>query len=228
MQFTNTYTIDLFAESVQGYDQIWIIGDAFVRDTHEKFFLNTVLPNGKQDYIATHYDPEICFRSLMDEGNPVDTNVLQRIRNSLVEAINTFVLLPKAILVVVDDNILDDLNHYNTGISSAIGKLMEWLTGEFHQIITSYKDKLPSKSRKFKYPAVLWCLIPLHEIYGHYNKYKGKYNTATIKAAKNYKEMDTLALDLWDTENLSYFEGGEFTPFGLKTYWHAINKAFED
>ena len=33
-----------------------------------------------------------------------------------------------------------------------------------------------SKSRKFKYPTILWTLIPLHYIYDHYNDYKEKFN----------------------------------------------------
>ena len=120
------------------------------------------------------------------------------------------------------------INKDDTGISSALGKILEWITGEFHKIISSHKEKLPSKSWKFKYPALLWCLIPEHDIYGHYNDFKVKFNTATIKATRNYKEMLTLPLKAWDSKNSNYFEGGELSPFGLSTYWHAVNQAFED
>ena len=156
-------------------------------NTHEQYFLNSISDDNKKDYILAHYDLEICFRSMIDKD--VTSTVIGRIRNALVETINHFILLPKAILVVLDDNILDDLDHYDTGISLALGKLMEWITGEFHKIINDHKKVLPSMSRKFRYPTVLWCLIPKHEIYVHYNDFKDKFNTAAVKAANNYREM---------------------------------------
>ena len=136
-----------FVETVQAYDQVWILGDSFIKNTHEQFFLNSLYECNKKDYIMVHYDTEICFRNLFDEGTREETNVIMCLHNALVETINSIVLLPKAIIVLVDDDILDDLDHYDTGISSALGKILEWITGEFHKIISSHKEKLPSKSR---------------------------------------------------------------------------------
>ena len=93
-----------------------------------------------------------------------------------------------------------------------------------------HKERLPSKSRKFKFPTVFWTLIPLfHKIYGHYNEFKEKLNTAILKAIHNFREIESLDLQsTWRRSDFSYFKGGEITTKGFNTYWHTINKAFED
>ena len=93
-----------------------------------------------------------------------DDNILSRLRNSLVRAINAQILLPKFILVILDDDIMDAIDHYKTGISYGIGWILEWLINEFHKLVSSHKERLPTKSQKYKYPTFFGVKIPYHEI----------------------------------------------------------------
>ena len=164
----------------------------------------------------------------LHEMDGPDDNMLSRVRNALVRGINE-VLLPKAILIIFDDDLMDAIDHYKSGISYALGKTLEWLANEFHKIINTHKEKLPTKARKFKYPAIIWFKIPYHEVYGHYNGFKTKYNDTLDKICQLYREMFAIKMDkhTWNRTDLSYFQEGQISHVGLTTYWQSICNAFE-
>ena len=158
-----------------------------------------------------------------------DDNILSRLRNSLVRANNAQILLPKFILVILDDDIMDAIDHYKTSISYGIGQMLEWLINEFHKLVSSHKERLPTKSQKYKYPTFIWVKIPYHEIYGHCNEFKEKFNAALDKACRLFKEMKTIEIDqrTWRHRGLSYFEEGRISNIGLNLYWQSICNSFE-
>ena len=194
-----------------------------MRNCYEQYVTKISSHDDKPDYITSHYDVRGFYDLLFD----TEDACIGRIRNLLINAINTEQLLPKAIIIVLDDDILDDLNHFDIGISVALGKWIEWLTQKFHEIIQDYKKILQSKSRKYKYPHFVWCLLPQHMVFAQFNDYKEKFNTAVKKATKNYREMSTISLNLWNSDDMSYFDGGQISQIGMATYWQAINAAFK-
>ena len=129
--------------------------------------------------------------------------------------------------MAIDDDMMDNLDHYKYGITSTVGKLVEWLTNEFHHIISSHKEKMPTKSCRFKFPTVIWCKIPLHDVYGHYNDFKTIFNKALLSATALFREMTTLDLPTWDRNNLGYFSEGCSNGCGFSAYWKSIDSAFE-
>ena len=191
-----------------------------------QYFQDAVNPCGKVGYLWAHYDVS-GFCSTTVKGSL--ENMAAILRSELVKAINGQVLLPKAIIVVFDDNLMDDINFYKPGFSVVIGRIVEWLFNQYHRIIPAHKEILPSKSRKFKFPTVLWVCIPLHNIYGHYNDFKQKFNRALSTTASLFCKMDTLSLDRdWDESNLSYFAEGCINALGLTMYWSTVDHAFEE
>ena len=135
-----------------------------MHSSFEQHFMNA-MHNGRLDYIKAHYDVKELSE---DDGNAAG-NILSSLWNALVWGINQEQLLPKVIVIVLDDDLLDSIDHFNVGISLALGRHMEWLVNELHSLITDYKKFLPSRSRKFKYPTIIWTLIQLHDIYGRFN-----------------------------------------------------------
>ena len=162
-----------------------------------------------------HYDTSGFSTSY---NTVIPGNILNRIVNLLIQAINTHVLLPKAVIIVLDDDMLDELNHYKSGITRSIGEMIEWIFIQIHRIVTAHKEQLPSKSRKFKYPTILWCLIPCHKVYNHYNEYKSIFNKAIIDTVKLFREMSYLELKAWNPDNLEYFTAGTINPQGFSCY----------
>ena len=129
-------------------------------DSYAQHFQNAFGSNGKLGYVKAHYDVSgICNKSI-SQGNG---NIINRVRNAVVKLINDQWLLPKVILLILEGDILEEINHFKPGISGAIGRLLEWLANQLHRVITSHKERLPSKSRKYKYPTILWILPIISE-----------------------------------------------------------------
>ena len=200
-----------------------MIGDEFMAKSFGQYSQDIYNVSWKKGYMQTHYDVSgYCNGKLK-----LNDNFLGRIYNAMVQGMKEQILLPRAVLFVFDDDILDAIDHYEMGLSNAIGRVMEWLANHLHHLISGYKDKLPSKARKFKYPHLLWCLIPKHSFYGHYNDYKDKYNGVVKKICGLFREMDFLTLEQWNPTELDYFSEGHINGNGLASYWNAVDSAFE-
>ena len=100
-------------------------------------------------YIRNHYDTAgYCSAKLYNTMK--NRNVISRVRNAFVEAINKEKLLPKAVLVVLDDDLLKVANHMSSGLSKLIIPWLSWLASELHKLTLAHKEKLPPKARKLK------------------------------------------------------------------------------
>ena len=131
------------SDKVRAYDKVWFIGDEFMDTSFQKHFLDICNEDGKANYMTAHYDVTGFSKSTIFRGFG---NAVSKIRNQLVKAINEQILLPKAILIVADDDILDALDHYQAGITVGIGKIVKYLANQLHWIVTAHKEKLPTRS----------------------------------------------------------------------------------
>ena len=128
-----------------------------------------------QGYTKNHFDTVgFCSSSLSRELT--NRNLFSRLQNSLAAAINQEKLFPKAIILVLDGDFLKSANHYKPGLDKILGPWIKWITRKFHRTILSHKERLPTKSRRFKYPAVLWVPAMTHESLGTENHYRETYN----------------------------------------------------
>ena len=109
----------LFAEFIRAYDKIWILGDSFLEHTIGIAINKPELDGRKLDYIKTHYD----ISTLADHPNLNigSDNILLRIKDCVITAINEEILLPKAMIIILDDDLMDAIDHYDYGITIALG-----------------------------------------------------------------------------------------------------------
>ena len=150
-----------------------------------------------------------------------------RIKNNFVEVINQQILLPKIVIVVLEDDLLNAINHYKTGASLAIEPCLDWIMSELHDITVTYKQKLPTKSRKFRYPQFLWISAIHHDGFNNGNSYREKFNRCLMEVSSKYREMHVLHLVAWDPRQKGYMSNGSLTGKGLQKYWDAVNDAFQ-
>ena len=201
-----------------------MIGDGFIENSFAQYCQNAYGDNGKKSYLKAHYDVTgFCPGTEFLNGN-----ILSRLRNALVAGINKQVLLPKAIIFVIENDILTALKHFKPGISLMIGKSLEWIMNQIHRIIITHKEKMPSKSRKFKYPTILWCSLPNHQYWidNNMTEYRAKFNFALKATTSIFREMDVLELK-WPMDTSGIFTNGKLNGKGLPLYWMAFNEAFE-
>ena len=199
-----------------------MIGDEFVSDTYTKYFKNAFGDEGQIGYIRAHY--EVTAFCLGNEQ--LNRNVLSRYRNAVVNAINEQITLPKAIIFVMEQEFLETLKHFEPGISYLLGKSIEYIANQTHRILTAHKEKLPTRSRKFKYHTVLWAVMPEHYDWKHFNEFREKYTLLIKSTTSLFREMDVLNIT-WDDCDRGYFTRMKLNARGLSAYWIGVNEAFE-
>ena len=177
-------------------------------------------------YIRNHHDTS-GYCSVKLYNSMKNTNVISRIRNAFVEAINKEKLLPKAVIVVLDDDLLKVANHMGSGLSKLIVPWLSWLASELHRIAVAYKEKLPAQARKLRYPQFLWILAVFHDSSETRNEYRKSYNVMLESVLQKYKDMQSLPLLMWDKNNKSNYIGINLSSKGKERYWMAVNDAFQ-
>ena len=214
----------LISDTVKAYDRVWILGDDFMSKSYAQYFQNAYFDGGKLSYLKAHYDiTGICLSRLEAYG----TSLLIKMRNHLVKLLNDQVLPPRAIIIILDDDMIREIKHNKPGISEALGRLFEWLINQYHRIITSHKERLPTKSRKFKYPHFLWIPATYHTKFEDSNEFRKKNNIALSNVTSLFREMTCLELKGWDPEDQELIVNNRFTSFGSTKFWLAVNDAFE-
>ena len=195
--------------------------------SYAQYFQDAYSQDGtRTGYIRAHYDVTgFCNGRLSIKG--MTGNILSRLKSCLIEGINDQELLPRAIIMIIDGDLLVEIKHNKPGVSEALGRTMEWIVNQFHRVITGYKEKLPSKARKFKYPTILWCLLPENVSFGKWNEYRRKCNKAMIGSVRLFREMDTLEIQGWDQGDKHLVINNCMTKNGLLSYWQGVNDAFE-
>ena len=162
-----------------------------------QYFQNAFSEDGKTGYIRAHYDVSgYCSGNTAEGGN-----ILNRLRNILVEAINKEITFPKAIMYVFEEDILDEMNHFKPGVSLLSGRCLEWLGNQIHRIVITHKERLPSKARKFKYPTIFWVSLPNHYDWPKSrDESRKKFNSCIRSTVSLFREMQELTFECsdWD------------------------------
>ena len=121
----------------------------------------------------------------------------------------------------MEDDILNLINHLKTGADLATQPCVEWVMKQLHRMSDSYKEKLPTKSRKFRYPQFLWVSAVYHDGFGNGNFYREKFNRSLMDVSSHFREMHILHLAAWNSQS------ADSVANGLHRYWEAVNNAFK-
>ena len=205
---------------MKGYDSVWFIGDDFADQTLGPYYIDR--SDGFKAYARDLF--EVCAFTKEPDGKVRDT--ISRFRNGLVDGINQEFLLPKIVVIVPDDDIINYLNYAETGVSKSIGRVLDWIMREHNRIIQSYKELLPMKAKKSNYPQIVWIHAPTHDNFKN-NIMRMKFNSAIDSTILFHENTWSLQLKkVWDPHSHSLFnkEGNKFTIEGIKAYWEAVDK----
>ena len=156
------------------------------------------------------------------------TSAAARIHNKVVEAINKHSLLPKAIVIIMDDAIIRMVHHRDYGVSEIYGALVKNLMVGLHRLILSHKESLPTKSRKFNYPTILWALCPLNKGFPEsWNTFRKKFNNCLEACSVLYGEMQILRLKkFWEYQDESLVKDKKLSAAGYQAFWCSVDSAF--
>ena len=160
----------------------------------------------------------------MNNTLSLNRSILGRLRNVMVTAIKEHHLLPKAIIIVLDDDLTNGIRSH---FSYVFGALLHWLCEEYSKIIEGYKDKLPVKSVKTEYPTIIWIAPPQHAGFTN-NPIREKMDKVMKKTIEDFNGQIMLRMKkIWDPQDTRLTHNGTLMEVGFKTYWASINSAIQ-
>ena len=180
---------------------------------------------GEGFYMTEYYD-------IQEFSSNSSCNLLARMRNLLVTAINKQMLLPKYILVVLEMDMCNECSYDDFGLSLVMGTNLKWIANEYHRLLTAYKDTLPEKAKKYRYPEILWVSPPRHALFNDNDKRK-KYDGCLNGIAPLFPEMSVLRLkQKWEFNDgklavINHKKEYRITSTGISRYWEAIDGAVQ-
>ena len=156
-------------------------------------------------------------------------NFVGRLINTLVNTLNSEQLLPRAIVIVLDDDLIWYINIDRFGMSVVYGRILHYIFSEFHKLIVAKKDFLRMKSKRHHFPELLWIDPPFHNAFNNNSK-RHKFSKALDNTAAIYIDNWSLKLKrIWDPQSTDLFlqDVQRYTSKGLMTYWMAVDRTIK-
>ena len=147
--------VDLWA-----YDKVWIIIDRFVQKTCFNYYITTPDTIKISSYIKDNFDVNVFSGYNNKEKNP---SYLTRMMNQLVRVIVQRHLLPKAVLVVIEDDLIYNAEYDTYSAGAVYTDILDKLVKRYVEVIQEYKSMLPEKSKKEDFPRFMWLTAPHHD-----------------------------------------------------------------
>ena len=113
-------------------------------------------------------------------------NILSRILAQLAKAIMENVIFPKAIVIVLDDDMIRALKPTECGATILFDRIIKWLFREIDGMISTRKDQLPKRAVKEGYPKLYWVEAPQHKNFTN-NLLRRKLNSVVQSSSAEYK-----------------------------------------
>ena len=160
--------------------------------------------------------------------NSLDTNTVSRYRNQLIGALLDKKVLPKIVVIIPDDDIINFIeDSFDAKLPpKEMGHVLNWLMNEYDKLISIHKENLPAKAKRAGYPQILWIEPPLHDNFLN-NRERESFNSTLSTVAQFHPDTWVLKLKkIWDPNDNSLYmkEEQRFTAAGLKSYWDAVDK----
>ena len=209
----------VFTDHVKGYDKLWFWGDNFVTSTYRNSFKN----NTAELFIKDSFEYYAYCQSKYEHS---DTNMLNRLRNALIQGINEQGKLPKVVVLVQDDDLLEFLNYGEQGMSSLVVSCIEWICKQFEALVKLAAEGLPPKAVKDGYPQLYYVAPPHHQHFKN-NHSRSKLINVMEVTFKDFKDIRIIRMkEFWDYKDGSLVNSkGQFTDIGWETYWISIGAA---
>ena len=124
---------------------------------------------------------QFCVKTFASTSLDLNRSTLGRIHNQLVKAINQEIILPKAIVIILDNDLILATKYTGFGTSDIYGRIIHWLSNQFAKLVAIQKDRLPKKALKPDYPTFIWMAPPTNVRFPD--------NESRIKMAKSIKNV---------------------------------------
>ena len=210
-----------------GSDTVWIIRDNFMAKTFRAHFKKYEPPEPffiKEEYEFYPYCNS-CFACAQE-------NILVRLQNSFANGLNSAKVkaggLPKYILVVLDEDLVEFMQFQEEGIATLLGTWVEYLANIFEKMLSTRLEQLPIKAKKVT-PYWYWVCAPTHTCFSKSkNQLRVKFNLSLESVIRSKDQMRVIRLkEMWNSRDSKLIINNRITEMGLTTYWSAIDASFK-
>ena len=173
-------------------------------------------------YTKDHFD---TLGFMNDKYLSNNQNMISRLQNCLHKAISDEIILPKMIVIPLDEDLIQYLNHPGPNVTKALTHMIDAVMSEFSKLAAQQWEYLPKRSTREDYPKFIWIEAPLHNNFSN-NVKRMKYNKALRDAAQFHDDMYALMLKkIWNPNDDSLYAADfrRFTNDGYRAYWTAID-----
>ena len=204
----------------------WIIGDLFV---HDNYYAYQDAHTEEKDsskhglYLFDYYNVK-CFTA-----NPLspERNVVTRILNAFIKALNDFVRIPKTVVIIPELDMLCYIEFYDKDASEAFEEIINGLITKIQRAIQSKKDHLINKNPGAIIPgdpSIVWIAV-MDQL---------KSDDAVLSLRQKFNNMleEVIAdrkshylIDVCDVvEQPSLYNRQGLNDDGKSEYWRAIDR----
>ena len=159
------FFIILITELVKAVNDMWFLGDSFLKDLTASFHAqkaNANLNNKQPPYAQGYFNTDMLYQN-PNAGNSNQSGI-GRVINALAEKLNDkdSVPLPKFILIILECDIIKQAQFYDYGIAYILDQLYTWLQKNIEMFIETRKGDLkirkPGAVLSATYPKFIWVL----------------------------------------------------------------------
>ena len=199
---------------------MWLIGDRFVRNTIRENFLKR--RSADNLYCTNNFEITALY------GGTNMRSVMTCMVNCFINTINSSLSLPKWLIIIPENDLLNDVQYTSTDVQSIYEKELDWIMTQHDMAITRYKGFLPQKSKKFNWPFIMWIVPTLHTGYSDFNLRKLFIKSLRTVAA-NHNVIVIPLHQVWNIydENLFSRRSQRYIEDGLTRLWTAIDRTIK-
>ena len=214
----------LITEKIEGIRDLWIVGDTYAATT----FRESYLLRSNEWYMRDHFELGIYCKGRQSCS---DTNILRRLKNSLIEGLNARQKLPSIIVVLIEKDIIEALrfgNKKSAPIASALyGTWIEWLVDKFTEALNTKRKQLPDKAKAEVQPIFYWSSIPNHCNYDFETRVQiAKFNKCLDAGLKLHDNMRVVKLiQGWKYDDNLLVQNNKLTEMGEDKLWESLDSS---
>ena len=211
-------------DKVSGLDELWFIGDNFVAATYRQHFKKTKI----KSFVKENFEVfAFCSSKFADKN----TNMISRMQIAFATALNKRIYLPKFVVIVLDDDLIQYLQYKNYGVSTMYGTWIEYLAKEFNSMVQDRIAQLPTKARRnprFE-PHIYWMALPAHNGFDETETLmRTKFNLCMESVVRTYANMRVIKPKvIWDKTDSNLVVNNRMTETGQEMYWRTIDSVLQ-
>ena len=222
----NPIYLSYFVENVTAIQDVWFVGDDFLRETFDTFTnlrVGSKIQRKAPPYLYEMYNV-LAYHQTIRSMVPG----MVRILNAMVEGLNKRLRLPKFIVLVLDKDFIALTKHFEFGAYQSLKRCLDWLVKEINTILQrktlDLMDKKPGAVAK-QPPQIVWVKMlkrPNGEEFSEIAALRGKFNKVLEEVLFSSTSKNHFVLTI-NAEPADFTPAGVLNGIGKIAFWKEID-----